>query len=263
MILIGCVLSILMGLVLGNIGAGGSILILPILVYFIGLTPTLATSYSLIIVGLTALVGSIRYIQKRHVNIWVSLIFGIPSLLAVYCTRRYFMPIFPDSMQLGSVTFTKDFIIMILFSFLMFLAAYLMIFSKETKLYNNNQYIKYLLIVVQGSIVGFFTGIIGAGGGFLIIPALVVFSGLNMKTAIGSSLLIIFIKSFFGFIGDIQSDINIDYSILSIISMCTIFGILIGSSLSEYINSNNLKKYFGYFIAILSFVIIISESINN
>ena len=264
MIFVGYLLSILMGIVLGTIGAGGSILILPILVYFIGINPTLATSYSLIIVGFTALVGSIKYIKNNQINLIVSLTFVIPSLLTIYLTRRYFVPMFPDSINLGQLIFTKDFMIMILFSLLMFIAAYLMIFSKETssnifnsKLYKNSK------IVLEGSLVGFFTGIIGAGGGFLIIPALVIFSGLNMKTAVGTSLFIIFIKSFVGFIGDVQTGININFTLIVIIVLCASSGILIGTKFSKNISSNYLKKTFGYFLIVISLLIIFKEVAKN
>lgn len=258
--LIGYLLAILMGAILGTIGAGGSILTLPILVYFIGINPTLATSYTLIIVGFTALAGSIKYIKNKQINIIVSLIFVIPSLLSVYLTRRYFLPMFPDSINIGQLIFTKDFLIMIIFSLLMFIAAYLMIFTKANSpnIYNNKLYNNFK-IILEGSLVGFFTGIIGAGGGFLIIPALVIFSGINMKTAVGTSLLIIFIKSFVGFIGDLQIGININYNLIVIIALCASFGILIGTKFSKNISANYLKISFGYFLIIISLVIIIME----
>ena len=131
MLILGYFLSSIMGLILGSIGAGGSILILPILVYFIGISPTLSTSYSLIIVGFTALIGSLTYIKKKKINFTIVLIFALPSLITVYLTRRYFLPILPNDINLLNILITKDFFIMILFSLLMIFSALLMINSKE------------------------------------------------------------------------------------------------------------------------------------
>tara|TARA_B110001454_G_scaffold143078_1_gene132833 strand:+ start:301 stop:1098 length:798 start_codon:yes stop_codon:yes gene_type:complete len=264
MLILGYFLSSIMGLILGSIGAGGSILILPILVYFIGISPTLSTSYSLIIVGFTALIGSLSYIKKKKINFTIVLIFALPSLITVYLTRRYFLPILPNDINLLNILITKDFFIMILFSLLMIISALLMINSKEAKtrseinkrkLFNNS------VIIFEGILVGFFTGIIGAGGGFLIIPALVVFSGLDMKTAVGSSLFIIFIKSLFGFIGDYQSGVIIDINILIGLLCFTTIGILLGLSISKNMQSNILKKCFGWFTLFVATFIIIKETI--
>ena len=131
MLVTGYILSILMGAVLGSLGAGGSILILPILVYFMGINPSLATSYSLIIVGFTALIGSIKYFKNNQINLMDSITFAIPSIITIYLTRIYLLSIFPESLYLGDLIVTKDFIIMIIFCLLMFMAAYLMLFSKE------------------------------------------------------------------------------------------------------------------------------------
>jgi len=264
MVIIGYFLSSIMGIVLGSIGAGGSILILPILVYFIGINPTLATSYSLIIVGLTALIGSFNYIRNKQINFSIALMFAIPSLIAVYLTRRYFLPILPDNISLFNIIITKDHFIMILFSVLMILAAFFMIRSKEIKSKNNiskSLLFNNIIIVIEGIAVGFFTGIIGAGGGFLIIPALVLLTGLDMKTAVGSSLIIIFIKSLFGFIGDYQSGVTIDVNILLGIMSFTIIGLFLGIGISKKMKSYILKKIFGWFTLLTGFLIIIKEVI--
>ena len=262
MIILGYFLSSIMGLVLGSIGAGGSILILPILVYFIGISPTLSTSYSLIIVGFTALVGSLNYIKNKQINFSVALIFAVPSLITVYMTRRYFLPILPDNINLFNILITKDLFIMTLFSLLMIASALLMINSRVNKAsseINKRKLFKNIIIIFEGIAVGFFTGIIGAGGGFLIIPALVVFSGLDMKTAVGSSLFIIFLKSFFGFVGDYQSGVIIDIDILLGILCFTIVGMVLGLSISKNIKSNIVKQCFGWFTLFVAAFIIIKE----
>jgi len=264
MLVTGYILSILMGIVLGLLGAGGSILILPILVYFMDINPSLATAYSLIIVAFTALVGSIKHIKNKQINLVVLFIFAVPSVITIYITRRYLLPAFPESLYFGQLIITKDFLIMLIFSLLMLSASYLMLFSKEiksatssNKLYANSK------IILNGSLVGFFTGIIGAGGGFLIVPALVIFSGLNIKTAIGTSLFIIFIKSMIGLFGDIQAGIQLNYYLIIMITFCTSIGILIGVKYSKNISENTLKKAFGFFLIIISLVIFLKEIIRN
>ena len=201
MIIAGYIFSILMGVVLGTLGAGGSILILPILVYFMGINPSLATAYSLIIVAFTALVGSIKYITNKQMNLVVLSIFAVPSVITIYITRRYLLPAFPESLYLGQIIITKDFLIMLIFSLLMLSASYLMLFSKEiksstssNKLYANSK------IILNGSLVGFFTGIIGAGGGVLDSSCIGYFFWLKYENCRRNLFLfIIFIKSMIAF----------------------------------------------------------------
>ena len=260
MLFFGYLLSILMGVVLGTMGAGGSILIMPILVYFIGVNPSLATTYSLIIVGFTALVGCISYLKNNKINLLVSFIFALPSLITIYFTRRYFIHLLPENFYFHQLMFSKDFFIMIIFALLLAIASFLMLYATQNK---SRKYINNisnnLKIVFHGSLVGFITGIIGVGGGFLIIPTLVVFLGLDIKSAIGTSLFIIFIKSLIGFLGDVQAGVTININIIFIITFCTSFGILIGTFYVKNISSNNLKKAFGYLLAIISIIIIIYE----
>lgn len=264
MLITGYLLSILMGAVLGTLGAGGSILILPILVYFMDINPSLATTYSLVIVGFTALIGSIKYLKNNQINLIDSLTFAIPSLITIYLTRRYLLTIFPDRFYLGDLIITKDFIIMMVFCLLMSIAAYLMLFSKEKlSIISSTVIYKNFKIIIQGSLVGLFTGIVGAGGGFLIIPTLVIFAGMNIKIAIGTSLFIIFIKSIIGFIGDMQTGVELNYYLIIMILTFTTLGILLGSKYSKNISSNFLKKAFGFFLIIVSIVIILKEIIRN
>lgn len=114
-------------------------------------------------------------------------------------------------------------------------------------------------IGLEGFFVGMLTSIVGAGGGFLIIPSLVLLAGLEMKIAIGSSLLIITLNSLIGFIGDLQSGISIDYMLLTTFLSCSIFGLIIGSKLSSRFSSENLKKIFGYFTLLIGITVIIKE----
>ncbi len=264
MIILGCFFASCMGVVLGSIGAGGSILLLPILVYFFEINPVLATSYSLIIVGLTALLGCYKYLVNKQVNILVALKFSIPSLIFVYLTRRFFVPLFPDNITFLNINFSKDSLIMIIFSILMFISAISVLSFKERVLSMKkiNLFINNLLLFLQASLVGFITGIVGAGGGFLIIPVLVIFNKLDMRTAVGTSLLIIFIKSIFGFIGDFQTGVYIESSLFFIILFFTCVGMFIGPILFKNFLSDSLKKLFSYFTLVIAAIILFNEILS-
>jgi uncharacterized protein len=201
---IGYIASILIGIALGLIGGGGSILTVPVLVYLLGVDAVAATSYSLFIVGATSAVGSVQYFRKNLVNIKTAIVFGIPSIIAVFLTRAYIVPAIPKEVfTIGTFVITKSILMMLLFAILMIAASYSMIKkSKKTEEIEEEQKFNYPLILIEGSIVGILTGLVGAGGGFLIIPALVILSKLPMKEAVGTSLVIIAAKSLIGFFGE-------------------------------------------------------------
>jgi uncharacterized membrane protein YfcA len=196
--------AVLIGVSLGLIGGGGSILTLPVLVYLLGINPVLSTAYSLFVVGSTSLVGSVSYMKKGLVSYKTAIIFAIPSLTAVFLTRKYLIPLVPDELfTVGGFLVTKDIGIMIFFALVMLIASYSMIRDKREETNENQEPVYNIpLIIVEGILVGVLTGIVGAGGGFLIIPALVLLAKLPMKMAVGTSLLIIAAKSLFGFLGD-------------------------------------------------------------
>lgn len=256
MILIAYFLSLLMGITLGLIGGGGSILTVPILVYVLHINPTLASAYSLFIVGITALVGSFPQVRNGNAKISVALGFGLPSIFAVYLTRLWVVPHIPNPIfHIGSIVVSKDTGILMLFATLMVFAAVTMIRSKNNASENGTIQAKKStnipLLVVEGILVGMLTGIVGAGGGFLIIPALVLFAGLEMKEAVGTSLLIIAAKSLIGFIGDVQTGTHIDWNILGAISLVAVVGILAGTYIANFLDGNKLKKGFGWFVLLL------------
>ncbi len=260
--IIGYVGALFVGLVLGLIGGGGSILTVPILVYLLGYNPVIATAYSLFVVGSSSLVGAIQKIRKGLADIKIGLLFSFPSFIAVYLTRRYLVPNLPDTLfNIGSFVLTKDIAIMSFFAIIMLLASVAMIRTKneEKELLNFKQ--PYFLTFIQGIVIGTVTGIIGAGGGFLYVPALVLWANLPMKKAVGTSLIIVTINSLIGFTGDLQS-IQIEWLFLLIFSSFTILGILIGVFISKYISGEKLKKGFGYFTLVMAFYILYKE-INN
>ena len=259
--ILGYAASIIMGLSLGLIGGGGSILTVPILVYLFGVGPVESTAYSLFVVGLTSLVGTFTHFKNNNVHLKTAFIFGVPSILSVYAVRKFIVPIIPDPFfSLGSFTVTKPLFVMVLFAVLMLLASISMIRKpKKTAPENGEVKYNYPLIFVEGLLVGGVTGLVGAGGGFLIIPALVLLAGLPMKQAVGTSLLIIGLKSLIGFTGDLGSGLNVDYTFMLIFSAFAMVGIVLGSMLSKYISNEKLKPIFGWFVLVMGLYILGKE----
>ena len=256
---IGFAASIIMGLSLGLIGGGGSILTVPILVYLFHIDPVLATAYSLFVVGLTSLIGSVSHFKSGNVHLKTALIFGVPSILSVYSVRKFVVPAIPDTLfSIGSFTFSKSLFVMVLFAVLMLLASVSMIRRSKKDGKKEVKY-NYPLIFAEGIAVGGITGMVGAGGGFLIIPALVLLAGLPMKQAVGTSLLIIALKSLIGFTGDLGSGIEIDYRFVLIFSAFAVAGIFLGSYLTKFIPNEKLKPAFGYFVLVMGVVILAKE----
>lgn len=257
--IIGYIGALIVGLTLGVLGGGGSILTVPILVYLLGINPVVATAYSLFVVGTTSLVGAIRNISKGMVDIKVAVVFSIPAFLAVYLTRRYLVPGIPDEIFIvGDFVLTKDLGIMLFFALIMLAASYSMIKGRKEKDIDELAKLKIPLIILEGAVVGVLTGIVGAGGGFLIIPALVLFANLPMKRAVATSLLIIAVKSLIGFLGDVQN-LVIDWNFLLIFTGLSTAGIFIGIYLNRFVNEKFLKKAFGWFVLVMGIYIITKE----
>lgn len=266
--ILGYIGAIIMGLSLGLIGGGGSILTVPILVYLFHVDAVLATAYSLFIVGLTSLIGSGSHMRLGNIHWRTAIVFGIPSILAVYATRAWLVPALPDPLfTMGETPVTKALGMLIFFALLMVAAAYSMIRKPKVPLGPDEraeQVIKfnYPLILAEGLIVGTITGLVGAGGGFLIIPALVLLAKLPMKQAVGTSLIIIAAKSLLGFLGDLKGDELIDWGFLGTFSAVAIGGILLGSMLSKRIPNEKLKPAFGWFVLVMG-VYIIGRELSN
>jgi uncharacterized membrane protein YfcA len=253
--------ALLIGVVLGLIGGGGSILTVPILVYLLAINPMTATAYSLFVVGTSSLFGAFQNFKKGLVDVKTALVFATPAFVAVYLTRRYLMPALPDTFfTLGDFIMTKNIAIMVFFAAIMLIAALAMIRDKKKDKEGEAGPVSYNypMIVLEGGVVGVLTGIVGAGGGFLIIPALVLFAKLPMKKAVATSLLIIAIKSLFGFIGDVQT-IAIDWVFLGSFTVLSIGGIFLGIYLSKFIPGHKLKKSFGWFVLLMGVYIMYKE----
>lgn len=252
----------IIGVVLGLIGGGGSILTVPILVYVMSVNPVTATAYSLFVVGSSALVGAFRNAQKGMVDFKTGIVFAIPAFFAVYLTRKFIVPAIPQELfSLGDFLVTKDIAIMIFFAIIMLLASISMIRGrKDTGEEETEVKYNYPMIILEGIVVGILTGIVGAGGGFLIIPALVLLAKLPMKKAVATSLMIIAIKSLIGFIGDVEN-IAIDWTFLLVFTGLAVAGIFIGLYLNKFIDGKKLKKGFGWFVLIMGVYIVLKETV--
>jgi len=256
--IIGYFGAVLMGISLGLIGGGGSILTVPILVYLFGVKAELSTAYSLFIVGLTSLFGSFSHMKMGNIHWKTALVFGIPSIISVYLTRHFIVPAIPDVLLTTPFKLDKDMGILVLFAIIMVLASYSMIKKGKPKSENEGEIAyNYPLILVEGAVVGLVTGLVGAGGGFLIIPALVILAKLPMKQAVGTSLIIIASKSLLGFLGDLGRGQLIDWTFLMIFSSIAVVGIFLGAFLSKKISGDKLKPAFGWFVLIMGIYIIV------
>ncbi len=249
--------ALLIGIVLGLTGGGGSILTVPVLVYILNFNPIIASSYSLFIVGMTSTFGTLINFKKGNVVLKTGLLFAIPSLISVYITRKYIVHTIPEILiQNSYFTITKDLFLMVLFAVVMFFAALSMLKTPTSEVVKNKTNL--FIIIFQIFCVGILIGLIGAGGGFLIIPALVHFAKLPIKKAIGTSLLIIACNSLIGFSGDVQN-INPDWYFLFKFASFAMTGIFIGIYLSRFFNERSLKKIFGWFVLTMAVLILTKE----
>ncbi|MEO7983187.1 MAG: sulfite exporter TauE/SafE family protein [Bacteroidota bacterium] len=261
--ILGYIAFIFIGISLGMVGSGGSILTVPVLVYLMGVNPLLATTSSLFIVGLTSLVGGIRSYRKKQVDFKAVTEFGIPSILSIFLTRHYLLPALPENLfSVGDIVITKEVLVMVVFALLMLAASITMIRRRENSNARGEEEVKrqnkVLPLMSLGFCIGVLTGFLGAGGGFLIIPTLVLFLKLPMKTAVGTSLLIIAINSLFGFLFSLKQ-FEFNWTILVSFTVLSIGGIFIGSKLSEKVSASVLKKGFGWFVLVMGIYIIAKE----
>ena len=248
--IIGYLASFLMGVTLGIMGGGGSILTVPIMVYLFGISPTVATGNSLFVVGITAFIGSLMYIRKGDIDFKTGIIFAVPSMIGVNISRGLIIPSIPDVIfNYDALVFTKEVLIMTAFAVLMVSASYSMIKKRIPKeSVQVNPTTRMILIGLQGLIIGLIAGFVGAGGGFLIVPALVILAGLKMRIALGTSLMIIAVQSLFGFAGDVSRGAHVDWKLLILVSAVAVVGIIFGSTLAHKIEEQKLKTAFGWFV---------------
>jgi uncharacterized membrane protein YfcA len=255
---LGYIGALLIGLILGLTGGGGSILTVPILVYVLSFSPVTAAAYSLFIVGTTSAFGASVNYFKGLVDFKTGFIFAIPSFIAVFITRKYIVKSIPEIIfQTENIIISKDTFLMVFFAIVMFFAALSMLKKKKIEVEKQSSL---FILIIQNFIIGIVIGLIGAGGGFLIIPSLVLFAKLPMKKAVATSLFIIAMNSLIGFLGDVQN-IIINWQFLLSFTLITILGIFIGIRLNKFINESQLKKGFGYFVLIMAVFILLKETV--
>lgn len=258
--LTGYILAFAVGTIMGLIGGGGSILTLPILVYIMGVPAKTGTSYSLMIVGTTALVAGIQNIRQKQADFKIALLFGIPSIISVYFTRQWLLPMVPETIfSAKAYILFKDQALMLLFACIMLLSALSMLRHKKKTETNDSGDINIGMIVLEGLFVGVITGLVGVGGGFLIIPALTLFAKIPMKTAIGTSLIIIAINSAVGFTGDLNQISGINWKLLIIFTTLSVVGSFAGNMMAKNADNQKLKHYFAWFVLGMSIFIFLKE----
>lgn len=255
--------AILVGLSLGLIGGGGSILAVPILKYIVGVSAKEAIAMSLFIVGTVSIVGLIPHWQEKNVNLAVALSFIPPAMMGAFLGAKITsLPVITDTVQIVS------------FAVIMLLASILMLKKSSKKTNNhqeenpeiiaeekskkNNLVRKIILTTLQGLGVGILTGFVGVGGGFLIIPCLVLVGGIPMKEAVGTSLLIIATNSASGFLGYLNQ-VELNWIIMISFSVFASLGIIMGAKLGQKIEAKYLQKAFGYFVLVVSVFVLIAR----
>ncbi|SFI23604.1 sulfite exporter TauE/SafE family protein [Halpernia frigidisoli] len=261
-LILGYLGALIIGVILGLIGGGGSILTAPVFVYLLGIEPVTATAYSLFVVGIVSLFGAGKNLQKGLVDYKTAFTFAVPAVISIYSVRKFLIPVIPEVIiKFNGYILTKNIAIMVFFAILMVTAAISMIKKNtteiESKKSNINNYNSFNLSVL-GLLTGLVTGIVGAGGGFIIIPILVLLAGLSMKKAVGTSLFIIAINSLLGFLGDVN-EVSIDWKFLLSFSTVAIIGVFFGIYLNQFINGKKLKTSFGWFVLIMGAYILSKE----
>lgn len=257
---VGYLSAIVVGLVIGLAGGGGSILTVPIFVYVFGIPPVLATTYSLFVVGVTSLVGAVNHVWKKRVDFRVTLAFALPSFVSVYLSRRFLLPLIPDPLfRYDTFALPKNDAILYFFAFVMLMAARAMIRKDQPERGPaRDGRTRYGTLSLDGLAVGLLTGTIGAGGGFLIVPMLVLLAGLKIHRAVATSVLIIAVNSFVGFLGDGQRT-TLDWDFLLPFTSLSIAGVFLGLYLARFVPPDKLKKGFGWFVLIVAVCMITRE----
>ena len=258
----GFLLTVVIGLLVGLFGGGGSILTVPVLVYLFAVPATRATTYSLALVSITSLIAATPFILQKKIALKKAVQFGIPSLMALYTVRAYVLPAIPLQFELFGYAMEKNTFTLLFFSVLMLASGFFMIKQKK----NNPDCIdcpyNSFVLMMAGLAEGIITGIVGAGGGFIIVPVLMIFGKLSLKQAVANSLFIIGIKSFIGFMG--SDDIaELDLLFLVKIVLIASFGMYWGIQLNKKLDSKQLKPVFGYFVIVMGFLILVKELLVN
>ncbi|MCE2741978.1 MAG: sulfite exporter TauE/SafE family protein [Fluviicola sp.] len=261
--IIGFIVTIFIGVILGLVGGGGSILTLPVVHYFFGVSMSQAAVYSLFIVGMSASIGVFKRIKTKDFELKEAIIFVIPSTLVAFTMRLWVMPLIPVQFNLFGMETSKDSMMSLLLIIVMTITAVRMIFKSDSQKEYESSISRTLL---YGSFTGVLAGIIGAGGGFIIVPALTKM-GLSMRKAIGTSMLIITIQSFGALVGDMLnkqiSNEPFNYTLLIYLTILTALGVFVGTYLQRFFTGKILRKVFSYLLIAVSLFILIDRFIIN
>lgn len=256
--ILGFVLIIVIGLLVGLFGGGGSILTVPVLVYLFAIPATLSTTYSLALVSITSLIAAIPHIVQKKLSFKKILQFGIPSLLSLYIVRAYILPSIPATFTLLGFEVEKNLFMMLFFSVLMLTSGFFMIKQKKNNPDCFDCPYNHFVLMIAGLIEGIITGIVGAGGGFIIVPVLMIFGKLSLKQAVANSLFIIGVKSLIGFLGS-HDIFSLDFYFLVKILAIALVGMYFGIQLNKKLDAKQLKPIFGYFVVVMGCIILINE----
>jgi len=257
--IIGYILAIFVGLSLGLVGSGGSILTVPLLVYFFGISPEIATSYSLFIVGSVSGLGAFFKFRKGEVNLRIAFLFGVTSIITVFLTRKFIFPAIPDILlSAGGFQLTKSFVLMMLFALLILFSSIYVLKDKQDHRTPLPVQTSLFTLIVWGLLIGLITGFLGAGGGFLIVPVLMFLFNAPIKVATGTSLTIIAANTLLGGLGDL-GHISLDWGLLLMLLLITTSGLIIGMAVSKRIDSQKLSRAFGWFLMLMAVTIILLE----
>tara|TARA_B100001113_G_scaffold330706_1_gene306512 strand:- start:269 stop:1042 length:774 start_codon:yes stop_codon:yes gene_type:complete len=254
--LLGYILFVFAGLFFGLFGSGGSIIIIPILIYIFKVSIYEATTYSLLLVFLISLIGTIKHMKKQNLKIQGILIFIIPTIIFTVISRVFLFPAIPDYIEIFNST--KESLLMMLFSGVILLSSLSLLRSKPIVTKSNFQ----VILLSIGVLVGLLTGLLGIGGGFIILPALVLFTGMNMRQAASSTLFIIMLNTFMAIIVEFtvfQFQFHIGFVLLLLLS--ALIGTFIGVYLLDKLDQNIIKKLFSIALLFLSLVIFLVELI--
>jgi hypothetical protein len=259
--ILGYLGAVLTGLVLGLLGGGGAALSIPILKYAFNVPPSIATGYSLLIVCTTALLGTVQNLRMGLVRFKALIECGLPALISIYVMRRFLIHSIPNVFfSLGGHQLTKDTFILLLLAFFMAMVARNMIYASKP----SDKEIKktpYISILIQSIMIGLFTGMVGAGGGFLLIPLLLSSEPMEFRNATATSLTLVTLNSFIGFVGDMQANIHIDWPFLLSFVGCSVAGIGIGIQIAHKVDNKKLRLIFGYTMMAIAIFIIFKEFI--
>jgi hypothetical protein len=245
MIALTIALAVLVGMSLGLLGGGGSILTVPLLAYVAGMDAKPAIATSLLVVGVTSAIGAITHARAGRVRWRVAALFGAAAMAGAYAGGLL-------------ARFIPGTALLIAFAAIMIAAGIAMLRGRKDTAADGEQPLPLVKTTLLGVTVGVISGLVGAGGGFLLVPALALLAGLPMPAAVGTSLVVISMQSFAGFAGHLASE-HIDWRLAGLVTAAAVLGALIGGRLIAFVDPNTLRKLFGWFVLLMASVMLAEE----